>query len=311
MQIAAEVLQENVASQRYATACLGLSLLLMQQQSWSTASRYKATNQIIAGLATGNHTLASMLTAVAHANRATSTAQLIQSVQQTEIRTAALEEQLMQAQNNPVALHDKTLPSRKQQLSTRRAQQYMEFITGSTARMKVQKKTGKQNGHSQRLQACWPLDVAPGPEQQVAAFAQASRWLAPLQSNVTVGPKGRPHVCKLHLQSLLGPINEAAAAHEVQYWQKVAITEPDKLSTLALPDIVGKQLNSQQAAVIALQASPSAEYLACGDSSGKLVVLHVSRGVCWIADASTPTHTATTETAVAGNHHISACVKQR
>ena len=311
LQIATEVTQENPASQRYATACLGLTLLHKQQQSWSTASRFKASNHIIAGLAAGNHTVAHMLTAAADANRATTIAQLSQSVQQTEMRTAALEGQVMQARNSPVALYDRALPSRKQQLSTRGAQQYMESITGFTARMTLQKKTGMQKGHSQRLQACWPLDVAPGPEQQVAAFAEVSRGMAPLQSSTSEGPVGRPPISKLHLQTLLSPINEAAASLEVQYWQKVAITVPDKLSTLTLPDIVSKQPSSQQAAVTALQASPSAAYLACGDSSGKLVVLHVTRGVCWVADASTPTHTDTHETAIAGNQHVPVCVKRR
>lgn len=246
-----------------------------------------------------------------HANRATSIAQLSQSVQQTEIRTAALEGQVMQAQNSPVALHDRALPSRKQQLSTRGAQQYVDSITGSMARMTLQKETGMQKGHSQGLLACWPLDVAPGPEQQVAALAQVSRQMAPLQSSSSVGPEGRPPICKLHLQSLLSPINEVAASLEVQYWQKVAITVPDKLSSMGLPDSVSKQLNGQQAAFTALQASPSAAYLACGDSSGKLVVLHVTRGVCWIAGASTPTHADTPETAVAGNLHIPVCIKHR
>lgn len=301
IQIATEVTQENAASQQYATACLGLSLLHKQQQSWSTANKFKATNRIIAGLAVGNHSLADMLKAVAHANWAPSIAQLSESVQQTEIRTAALEGQVMQAQDSPVALTDRALASRKQQLSTRSAQQHIELVTGSTACMIVQKKAGMQKGHSQRLQAYWPLDVAPGPGQQVAVYSQVSRWMAPLQSNVSVGPEGRPPARKLHLQSLLSPINEAAAAHEMQYWERVAITEPDNLSTLALPDIVSKQLNSLQAAVTALQASPNAAYLACGDSSGKLVVLHVSRGVCWTADASTSTHTDTVETATAGN----------
>lgn len=309
LQIATEVTQEHAASQQYATACLGLTLLHKQQQSWSTASRFKATNHIILGLAAGNHTVANMLTAAAHVNRATSIAQLSQSVQQTEIRTAALERQVVQAQNSPVALYDRTFPSRKQQLSTRGAQQYMESITGFTARMTWRKKTGMQKGHSKRLQACWPLDVAPGPKQQVAAFAQVSRGMAPLQSSTSEGPEGRPPICKLHLQNLQSPINEAAASLEVLYWQKVAITVPDKLSSMTLPDVLSKQPNSQQAAVTALQASPSAAYLACGDSSGKLVVLHVTRGICWVADAST--HTDTHEAAIAGNQHIPVCVKHR
>ena len=309
IQIATEVTQENAASQQYATACLGLSLLHKQQQSWSTANKFKATNRIIAGLAVGNHSLADMLKAVAHANRATSIAQLSESVQQTEIRTAALEAQVMQAQDSPVALTDRALASRKQQLSTRSAQQHIELMTGSMACMIVQKQAGMQKGHSQRLQACWPLHVAPGPEQQVAAFAQVSRGMAPLQSSSGVGPEGRPPICKLHLQGLPSPINEAAASLEVQYWQKVAITVPDKLSSMGLPDSVSKQLNSQQAAFTALQASPNAAYLACGGSSGKLVVLHVAQGVCWIADASMPTQADTPETAVAGNQQIPVCIK--
>ena len=245
-----------------------------------------------------------MLIAVVNANSATSVAQLSQSVQETETHTAALERQVMQGQDNALPVHDKALPSTWQQLSTKTAQQYMESVTGSMSRMTLQKKTRMQKGHSQRLQACWPLDVAPGPEQQVAA-AQLSRGIAPLQSHSGVGPGGRPTppISKLHLQSLLIPKNGAAASVEVQYWQMVAITVPDKLSPLGLPDTVSKQFSNQQAAVTALQASPSAAHMACGDSSGKLVVVNVTRGICWMGDASTPTLTITPEAAVAGNAH--------
>ena len=298
VQIATEVAQENAASQRYATASLGFTLFQSQPRSLSDAGRHSATDQIIAGLAAENYTVANMLRTVAYAKCATSIAQLRQSVQHTEMHTAALERQVMQAQSGPVALHEWALPSRRRQLRT---QKYVESITGSMACMIAQKKTRVQKGHSQRLQACWPLDLAPGPEQQIAAFAQVSKGMAPLQSDSAVGAEGRPAVCKLQLQSLLSPINEATASAEVQYWQKVAITVPDKQSVMALLDTVSEQANSQQAAVTALKASPSAAYLACGGSSGKLVVLHVSRGVCWLADASGPRHVVTADTAIAGN----------
>lgn len=303
MQIATEVTEENAASQQHATACLGLALLQQQQRSWSTASRYSTTSHFVTELAAGNHTVADMLIALVNANSAASMAQLSQSVQETEAHTAALERQVMQGQDSAVAVHDKALPSTWQQLSTITPQQYMESVTGSMSRMTLQQKTGMQKGHSQRLRACWPLDVAPGPEQQVAALAQLSRRMAPLQSHSGVGHGGRPTppICKLHLQSLPSPVNGAAASVEVQYWQMVAITVLDKLSPLGLPDTISKQFSSQQAAVTALQASPSAAHLACGDSAGQLVVTHVTRGICWMGDASMPTHTITPETAVAGN----------
>lgn len=305
IQIATEVTEENAASQQYATACLGLALLQQQQRSWSTASRYSVTSHYVTELAAGNHTVANMLIAVVNANSGTSMAQLSQNVQETETYTAALERQIMQGQDRAVALRDKALPSTWQQLSTKTAQQYMESVTGSMSRMTLQKKTEMQKGHSQRLRACWPLDVAPGPEQQVAAFAQVSRRMAPLQSYSGVVLGGRPTLPtrKLHLQSLLSPANAAAASLEVQYWQMVTITVPDKLSPLGLSDTVSNQFSSQPAAITALQASPSAAHLACGDSSGKLVVVHVTTGICWMGDASMPTHTITSDTAVAGNAH--------
>lgn len=264
-----------------------------------------------------------MLAAVADANSATSIAQLRQSVRQTETFTAGLEKQLMQPPMGSTAFQEsdeaalmKDLPGRgvttaarpmRQQLSAKGRQHTMKSITRSMAYMVAQKQTQVQRGHSQRLQASWPLDVAPSPEQQVAASAQVSKGMVPLQSSSGSGPVGRPAMCKLQLQSLLSPINERMSSDEVQYWHKVAITVPTKPSVMALPDGVSRQQGDQEAAVSALQASPSGAYLACGGSLGKLVVLHVIRGVRWVADASRPTPAATPTTAVAGSCHMPGC----
>lgn len=264
-----------------------------------------------------------MLAAVADANSSTSIAQLRQSVRQTEQFTAGLEKQLTQLPMGSTAFQEadeaaltKGIPGRglttattsmRQQLGAKGGQNTVKSITRSVAYMVAQKQTQLQRGHSQRLQARWPLDVAPSPEQQVAASVQVSKGMVPLQSSSDSGPAARPAMCKLQLQSLLSPINERMASDEVQYWQQVAITVPAKQSVMALPDSGSRQLGDQEAAVTALQASPSGVYLACGGSLGKLVVLHVIRGVRWVADASRPTLAATPATAVAGRCHMSVC----
>lgn len=308
LQVATEVALENAASQRYATGCL--------QWSLSAAGRYSSTDNMVAELSAGDQKLANMLRAISNANSTTSVAQLRQSVRQTEAYSAALERQMTQPSNGSLTFQEAdgvvsqgiagrgvttATPLGKQQLSQKGTQNYVKAITASVACMIAQKQTQLQKGHSQQLQASWPLDVAPSLEQQGATSAQVSKGRAPLQSSSGLGPAGRPIMYKLQLQSLLSPINEGAASGEVQYWQKVAITVLGKKSVMALPDSVSGQLSKQQAAVTALQASPSGAYLACGGSLGKLVVLDVIRGICWVADASRPALAATPETAVAGS----------
>ena len=281
VQVAHEVVQESAASKHYALACLGLSMMRRGTASSLGSGIRTATDRGVAEITSRRKNAPDMLAAAAHASKAATLAHLRQSVQQTEVRTAALERQLVtQAEPSASALQERPLSTRPagQGNMQKGAKKGIETMSSLMACITAQKHAQSRRGHSQHLQAIWPLSVAPTAEQQAAAFAQESRGQAPLQSHSALGPLSHLVPLRLELQSLLQP-KETAASAEVQHWQQVAITVKADQSVLALPININQQDSTQQMVVTALQASPNAACLACGGSSGEVIVLILNRGL--------------------------------
>lgn len=295
-------MQQNTVSQHFAAASLVLSLLQCQQDKSPASSIYLAANAAFAQTAREHQRTAIMLNAAADATRASSMVHLRQSVQQTAARMTDLEKKTMQ----PDALQDKSMSATTggQQIKQKEAKRNPKAMSNLLACMLAAKQTLRRRGHTQHLQAAWPLSVAPGFEQQAAVFAQVERRLAPLQSTSPSGPFSNLVTIKLQLQPCLHPVDTSAASTEVQYWQNVALAIVANQSVMTLSNIVSKQESRQQAGITALQASPNAVYLACGSSSGKLIVLMVKRSLCLEAPAgNNPDDAMGSDRAIAGTRH--------
>ena len=281
VQAADQVVQESAASRHYALTCIGLGILPSATVSSLGSGTRTTSDYSGADVASRHRNGADMLAAAAHSSKAASMAYLRRSVQQTEACTAALERQLFtQAQPSANALQKTPVSTRNagQGNKQKATKKDMENLSSLMACITAQRHAQKCGGHSQHLQALWPLSVAPAAQQQAAAFAQGSRGQAPLQSHSASGPLSPLVTLRLELQSLLQPKQMAISA-EALYWQQVAIAVCANQSVLPLPINVNQQDSKQQMVVTALQASPNAACLACGGSSGEVIVLVINQGL--------------------------------
>ena len=278
MQVAADVIRESFTSQDFATQSVTLSIALSQgkyarARGGNPATDNNTPKQIAAHqLFTGAQQLVSGATILGND---AALQHVRQSVWQTEARTAALERQLVQASPGTGSIVDQ-IPSAKSpwnttQGSEREADKYMERLSSLMAHMAANKKLHKQQGHTQSLQASWPLSVAPSPEQQASSFAQASRASAPLQFQAGSNRLGPTSTLRLELQNCLQPIAASVATPEAAYWQNVIVSD----NTSVNGKIV--QAEVQQLEVTALQASPNTALLAMGSISGLLTILLLQR----------------------------------
>lgn len=198
-----------------------------------------------------------------------------QKVLQTEARTAALEQQLVQATSGTGYAADLVAPTTRslvrKQDSKQELDDYMHCLGSLMAHMSARKHMLQQQGHSQRLQVAWPLCVAPTPDQQASYFAQASRASANLQAKVILGGSGQVPALRLTLPDCV-PSKVAALQSEQLYWRNVSVSSsiPGNSKLMLKPSM-------QQVEVTALQASPNNALLAVGSISGMITVISTPR----------------------------------
>ena len=196
-----------------------------------------------------------------------------QKVLQTEARTAAMEQQLVQLISGTgkaadlVAVTTRSLVRKHD--SKKELDDYMNCLGSLMAHMSARKHMLQQQGHSQHLQVAWPLCVAPTPDQQASYFAQASRKSANLQAKVSVGGLGQVSALRLTLPDCV-PFESAALQAEQLYWQNVSVSSsiPEKGGLMLKPSM-------QQVEITALQASPNNALLAMGSISGMVTVMSI------------------------------------
>ena len=276
VQAAVDVIRESSSSDHFAQSILVQSIVISQGRS--TAADKSLLLHHNHANDTEKHRHVSVMqsedTAVPLGNT-TALQHVRQKVLQTEARTAALEQQFVQATSGTGYAADLVAPTTRslvrKQDSKKELDDYMNCLGSLMGHMSARKHMLQQQGHSQRLQVAWPLCVAPIPDQQASYFAQASRTSANLQAKVSLGGSGQVPALRLTLPDCV-PLEFAALQAEQLYWQNVSVSSstPGNCKLMLKPSM-------QQIEITALQASPNNTLLAVGSISGMVTVISTQR----------------------------------
>ncbi len=275
-QAAVDVIRESSSADHFARSVLVQSIVISQGRSTGPGNSPLLHRNHASDNEKNQHVsvMRSEDTAVPLGNT-TALQHVRQKVLQTEARTAALEQQLVQATSGTGNAADPVAPTTRslvrKQDSEKELDEYMNCLGSLMAHMSARKHMLQQQGHSQHLQVAWPLCVAPTPDQQASYFAQASRTSANLQAKVSVGGLGQVPALRLTLPDCMS-LEFAALQAEQLYWQNVSVSSstPDNCKLMLKPSM-------QQVEITALQASPNNALLAVGSISGMVTVISTQR----------------------------------
>ena len=279
VQLAQEILQENIKAQQYAAAVLWRSIRISQTLRNGDQPTHKFRHVPMLSKFSGH--IQQLTAPVAAAQSYLHLQPIFSSIQERESRTAALEAQLLQ---DPLASKGQESDlgvAVEQEMPVAAAgtvrgfqhigsQRYDKALASIARNIAMQKEQHQLAGHSQQLAVMWPLQASPTPEQQLFAAAHAARSLSGLQQRQDRQMLQRVTTLNLQVDWRLAS-SHRANDREASFWQGVNISPSQ-----AVTQQVSRELQLRlKAGISAMAASPNTDKLAIG-SQGTVIVLFLS-----------------------------------
>lgn len=257
--MAEDVVQDTVLAHQYATAALLDSITVSL-----TGSSKRGSGSIRAA----DSYIQDLVVPLSSSRLEIQLQQVIGSVLEQEGRINYLEQQLLQP--NPTAVQQGAVNDA--QTSLQNKQQAVKVRADQLARLgrhlAAHRTRSGLPGHTQQLQATWPLQAAPTYEQQAFAAAHAARGLMQLQQSRHEPILQPVQPLNLSMQWCSTP-SARASLIETAYWQKV-VASPGQHSSNGTR--TATELGVRNGHVTAMTASPCTTKLAIGNDQGMVSV---------------------------------------